>query len=177
MPCGADLADARAAEIGAVDGHDGGAFGAAVAFERADAEAFLEGRGKAVREFFRAGHHDAEAAEIARGAAAQVELQEGGRGEQEGNGVFAHERADGTGVERVGMEHHTGAEHGGQRKCAGEPERMEERQDAQDAVVAVERKDLRELLDVGADVAVRKHDALGLARAAAGKDDGRKAVQ
>ena len=92
---GADLTEAGGAVIVGVDADGGGAFGAAVAFEGADAEVFFKGEGEAVGEFFGAGHDEAEAAEIGGGAAAQIDLEEGGGGEEEGDGVFADEDADG----------------------------------------------------------------------------------
>ena len=55
---GADLTETRGAEIVRVDRHGGRAFGAAVAFERADAELLLEGLRHAVGKFLRAGHDE-----------------------------------------------------------------------------------------------------------------------
>jgi len=56
------------------------------------------------------------------------------------------------------------------------PKEWKKRKDAEDLVMAVQHEDLRDLLDVGADVVVGEHDALGVAGAAAGKDDGGEVV-
>ena len=119
---GADLLEPGGAEIRRVHRHHRRAFGAAVTFERADAEMFLERRGQPVGQFFRAGHHQAQAAEIRRRAAAQVELQKRRRGQQEGDLVLADERADGLRVERIRMINHAHAKHRRQTERAGETE-------------------------------------------------------
>src|SRR5580658_3984448 len=65
----------------------------------------------------------------------------------------------------------------------GEPQRhreaegMEERQDAEEHVAAIELHRLRHLLDIRNDIEVREHYAFGLARAAAGENDGREIVE
>ena len=155
----------------------GAAFGAAVAFERADAELLLERGGQPLGQLLGGGRHHAQAAEILRRAAAHVELQEGRRRQQERQRVLADQRADGFGFERIGMIHHPRPQHRRQAKRAGEAERVEERQDAHKAVRAVQAEDLFELLDVRADVVVAQHHAFRLARAAAGEDDRRQVVQ
>ncbi len=137
---------------------------------------FLERDGEAVRQFFRAGHHEPQAAEIVRRTAAQVELQERRRGQQERDLMPAHERADGFRVERICVIHHARAQHGGQAQRAGEAERMEKRQDAQHAIARRQAEHLLHLLDVGTDVVMREHHALGFARAAAGEDHGGEIV-
>ena len=48
---------------------------------------------------------------------------------------------------------------------------MEERQDAENAVVGVEMKDLFELFDVGSQIEVRKNDAFGFSGGTTGEDD------
>ena len=63
---GADLTEACGAEIVRVDGDGGRALGAAVAFQRADAELVLERLRDAFRQFLRAGHDELQAAEILR---------------------------------------------------------------------------------------------------------------
>ena len=137
----------------------------------------LERGGQPLGQLLGGRHHHAQAAEILRRAAAHVELQEGRRRQQERQGVLADERADGFGVERVGMVDHPHAQHRRQAERAREAEGMEERQHAHKAVVAVQAEDLFELLDVRADVVVAEHHALRLAGAAAGEDDGRQVVQ
>ncbi len=174
---GADLAEAGGAEVVRVDRHRRRAFGAAVAFERAEAELLLERGGQPLGQLLRRRHHHAQAAEILRRAAAHVELQERRRRQQERQGVLADQRADGFGIERVGMVRHPHAQHRRQAKRAREAEGMEERQDAHEAVASVQAEDLFELLDVRADVVVAEHHALGIARAAAGEDDRRQIVQ
>ena len=137
----------------------------------------LERRGEPVGQFFRGGHHEPQAAEIPRRAAAQIDLQERRRRQQIGHGMMLHERADGFGVERIRMKHHADAERRGQPERAGETERMKKRQDAQEPVVAVQIKHLIHLFNVRADVVMREHHALRLAGAAAGKNHGGQSVQ
>jgi len=91
---GADLAEARRAKIVVLTVSAGGAFRAAVGFDRAKAEFFLEGRGDAVGNFSPA-RARTEAAEIVGIARAQIELKERGRGEEIGDGVLRDERPDG----------------------------------------------------------------------------------
>ena len=62
--------------------------------------------------------------------------------------MLADERADGFGIERVGMVRHPDPEHRRQAQRAHETEGMEEWQDANKAVRAVQTEDLFELLDV-----------------------------
>ena len=56
--------------------------------------------------------------------------------------MLADERANGFGFERVGMIYHPRPQHRRQAKRAGEAEAMEERQDADKAVRAVQAEDL-----------------------------------
>ena len=116
---------------------------------------FLESRGQPVGQFFRPGHHQTQAAEIRRRTAAQVDLQERRRRQQEGHRIIPHQRPDGPGIERVRMKHHADAEGRRQTERAGETERMEKRQDAQDAVLFVQAEHLFHLRNVRADVVMR----------------------
>ena len=174
---GADLPEARGAEVVCVDRHGRRAFGAAITFQRADAETFLKCRSQPVGQFFRCRHHHAQAAEILRRTAAQVKLQERRRGEQKGNLMLAHQRPDAFGIERIRMINHAHAQHRRQTERAGESERMEERQDAQETIPVIQSENLFELLDVRADVVVAQHHAFWLAGAAAGKNHRGQIVQ
>src|SRR5437879_7660108 len=89
---GADLAKPSGTEIVSVDRHRGPTFSAAVGFEGANAKAFLKGRSEAFGQFFGAGHHDAQAAEVFRRTRPQVELQERRRGQQKSDAITADER-------------------------------------------------------------------------------------
>jgi len=173
----ADLVKAGGAVIPGVHGHGGRAFGAAVAFEGPDAKAFLKRGGEALGQFFGAGDDEPQAAEILRRGAAQVDLQERRGGEHHGGPVLAHGRAHAPGIQRVRIKNDAGAQHHRQAERDGEAEGMEEGQDAQQPLRFVEGDDLAALLDVGEKVELREHHALGLAGAAAGKDDGRQSVQ
>ena len=104
-------------------------------------------------------------------AAAHVGLQERGRSDEERDLVLLNQRADDLRVEWIGVEDHADALHRGQPKPGGESEGMKEGQDAENLVAAAEHEDLADLADVRHDVEVREHDALGIAGAAAGKDD------
>ena len=84
--------------------------------------------------------------------------------------MVCHERSNRSCIERIGVEDHAQSarqrQHEGSRKSEG----VEEGQDAEYPVVAVESEALVELRDVRNDIVVREHDALGIAGAAAGKD-------
>ena len=149
----------------------------AVTFERADAEVLLERVGEPFGQFFRAGDDELQAAEILRRHAAHVDLQKRRRGQQKRDGVFADERADGSGVERIRMKHHARAELRRQAERDGETERMEKRQDAEQPVVMREVQNVAELFEVREDVVMREHHALRLAGAAAGKNHGGQIVE
>ena len=166
-----DLAKTGRAKITRVHGDDGRTFRGAIAFERTDAEAVLECQRQTLRQFFRADHHVLQAAEILGRTAPRVRLQKCGRGHQERHAIVAHEFADGGEIERAGMVDHAHAQRRGQPQRHREAERMKERQHAQQAIVGVEHEHLPHLLDIGGDVVVREHHALGLARAAAGKNN------
>src|SRR5689334_12859433 len=99
----ANLSECGGAKVGGVHGDCGRTFRAAVAFVRPEAEVILERLRNAVGQFLRARHHETQASEIFRRAAARVSVQEGWRGEQHGYRVFADERADHPRIERVGM--------------------------------------------------------------------------
>ncbi len=174
---GTDLAHARCAEIAGVDRHRRRALGTAVAFERTDAEAVFKRRGQAAGKFLGAGHDVLQAAELFRRTAAQVHLEECRGCQQERDRVALDQLADPAPVERVGMIHHADAERCRQAERDGEPERVEERQDAEDLVVMGKRERLAHLLDVGHDVVLGQHHPFRLAGTAAGKDDRCQAVE
>src|SRR6266571_4585796 len=135
---GADLAKTGGAEVIGVHCHGGRALGAAVAFERTNAELFLERSRKAIRKLFRASHHDAQAAEIFRRTTAQVQLQESWRSQQEGDLVLADQRADAFGIEWIRIKNHAHPQRRRSTKRSGKTERMKEWQDTQQSVPASE---------------------------------------
>src|SRR5690242_9400454 len=151
------LAKRRGSEIDRVHGHNWRAFGAAVAFERTDAEVVLERDGDALRQFFRAGHYEAQAAEFFRSAATQIVVEKSGSREEHGHGMFVDERADYAGIQRIGMKDNPGAHRGRQAERGREAKGMKKRQDTHDAVFRLEEENLIELLDVRGDVVVREH--------------------
>src|SRR3984957_1121715 len=128
---GADLAEARRAEIARVDGDHGRTFRAAVALERADAEAFLKCKCKGFRQFFRAYYDELQAAEIFGQAATRVGLQKRGRRQEKRALITADQFAAGGEGQRSGMIAGADAEPGGKPERDGEAERMEEGQDAE----------------------------------------------
>ena len=130
-----------------------------------------------VRQFFRRRHDHAQAAEISRRTAAQIKLQERRRGQEKCHVVFADERPDAFGIERIRVIDHADAKDGGQTQRAGETKRMEERQDAEKTIAATQPKHLLQLLDVRANVVMAQHHPLGIARAAAGENHCGKVVQ
>ncbi len=135
------------------------------------------GIGQPLGQFFRADDDELQTAEILRRHAAHVKLQKRRRGQQDGDGVFADERADGPRVERIRMKHHARADFRRQTERDGEAERMEKRQDAEQPVAMRETQDVAELFEVREDVVMRQHHALRLAGAAAGKNHGGQIVQ
>ena len=132
----AHLAKTRRAKVARVHGDHGRAFRGAVAFERPDAEAVFECLRQTFRQFFRADHHELQAAEILGRAAPRIRLQKRRRGQQERDAVIADEFADGGQIERARMVDDADAEHGRQPQRHREAERVEEGQNAQQAIAA-----------------------------------------
>ena len=168
---GAHLAKSSRAKIGGVDRDCRRTFRTAVAFVRPDTKVIFKCLRDAFRQFFRARHHEAQAAKIFGRAAACVGVQESGGGEQHGHGIFADQRANHARIERVGMKDHADAGCRGEAKRAGKAKRMEKRENAQDAVAGVQHENLVELLDVGSDVVMRQDNTFGIAGRAAGKNN------
>src|SRR5690348_15594981 len=69
------------------------------------------------------------------------------------------------------MKHDANARCSGQAKRSGEPEGVEERENAHNAVVGMQEKHLTELLHVGSDIVMREDDAFGFAGRATGKNN------
>ncbi len=97
--------------------------------------------------------------------------------QQERDAILADQRADGPRFERAGMVHDSHSNGGGQTQRPGKTERMKERQNPENLVVASEHEDLIQLLDVGGDVVVREYDALRITGTAAGEDNGGDVVE
>ena len=169
---GSDLAESRSAKILAIHRDDRRALRAAVALERTDTELVLEGKGDALLKLLSADEHVLQRAEALGLAAAHVGLQKSGRGDEECDVVLLDKRADGLCVERIDVEDDSDALDCGQPEPGHETEGVKEGQDAKNLVTAIEHEHLVDLADIRHDVEVREHDALGIAGAAAGKDDG-----
>src|SRR5439155_20438423 len=75
------------------------------------------------------------------------------------------------------MEDDAKAQRGRRAERSSETERMEERQNPQHPVMAIETKDLVHLPDVRAEIVMGEQDAFRLAGAAAGEDDGGRLIQ
>ena len=86
---------------------------------------------RAFGQFFRADHHELQAAEVFGEAAARVRLQERGRREKKGDQVIADQLTDSGEIERAGVIGHADAEDGGKPQRYSEAEGMEERQHAE----------------------------------------------
>ncbi len=167
----ADLPKRRRAEIDGVHRHHRRTLRAAVSLERPDAEVILKRHRYALRQFFRARHHEAQAAEFLRRAAPQIRIQERGRRQEHGHRIFVDKRADHSRIQGIGMKHHAGTHRCGQAQSGREAEGMEKRQNPHDAIVRPQKEDLVELLDVRRNVVLRQHHALGLARRPAGENN------
>ena len=129
---------------------------------RPDAEAVFKGLRNAFRQFFRAGHHETQAAKIFRRAAARVSIQESRCGEQHGYRIFADQRADHARIERIRVKHDTDTGRRGQTERAGKAKGVEKRKNSQDAVVGVQHENLIELLDIRCNVVMREDHAFGI---------------
>jgi len=131
----------------------------------------------AIRQFLRPGHNEAQAAEFFGGATARVRIQESGRRQQHGHGIFVHQCSDDARIEWIGMEDHSDTRRGGKAKGARKTKGMEERQNAHDAIVGMQHENLAELRDVRSDVVMRQDHALGIAGRPAGKNNRRDVVK
>ncbi len=69
--------------------------------------------------------------------------------------MFADQRADNLRIQRAAVIHHPKPDRRRQTQRSHEAERVEERQDAHDAILAAEHHDLVDLIDVRAEVVVR----------------------
>ena len=168
---GSDLPEAGRAEVARIDRHHRRGFSRAVALHRSQPETILERRGQALRQFLRAGQDKLDTAKLFRRAGADVNLQECRCGQQKRYPVLAHQLADAAAIDRVWVIHRARAEQRRQPQRAGEAERVEKRQDAENPVIPIQRKRLANLLNVRDDVVVREHHALGCAGAAAREND------
>ncbi len=146
----ADLAKSGSAEVAAIDGNNGRALSAAVALEGTDAEGVFKCKCDALGELFCADENVLQAAEAFRRATPHVGLQKCWRGDEESDSVLLDQLTDHLGVERIGVIDDADAVGGRHPKRGHEAEGVEEGQDAEDLVSAVEHEDLRDLLDVGA---------------------------
>ena len=72
-----DLSKTRGAEIVRVYGNHGGAFRGAIPFQRPDPKLVVKSSREPLGQFFRAGHEQAQTAEIFRRTTTRVQLQEG----------------------------------------------------------------------------------------------------
>src|SRR5262245_27707885 len=174
---GSDLPEEGSAKVHRIDGNDGRAFGAAVAFERTNAKLIFERFGNLRGEFFRASNDIAKAAEIFGSAALSVSAQKSLRGDEQRDTVLADQRAYAAGIERTGMIDAADADGCGETERGSETEGVKEREDAEDAVVFMQHEDLVELFDVGGDVEVGEQNAFGVAGRAARKDNGGEIVE
>lgn len=141
-PLPADLPKTCRTEVVSADGHRGRTLGAAIPFERADSEFAFEGRREAFGQFLRSSQDDAQTAEVLRGAAVQVELEESGRGQQEGERIAAHEATGRRRIQRRGMVRHTQAQRSRETQGGRETEGVKKGQNTQHAVLPRQPEDL-----------------------------------
>src|ERR1700730_9811355 len=90
----ADLTKRGGPEIDGVDRYHRRAFRAAVTLQRTDAEVVFKGHRHALRQFFRSGHYEAQAAELFRSASPQVTIKKSRSCQQHCDGIFVDQRAD-----------------------------------------------------------------------------------
>ena len=69
------------------------------------------------------------------------------------------------------MIRHADAQHGGCAQRAGESERVEKWQDAQQPIIRGKSEDLSDLLDIGDNVVMREHHPFRITRTSAREDD------
>ena len=159
--------------IGLVHRDDGGSLSGAVAFEQFDVEATTYELAGFVAHTFGAADGVAEIAEFIACAGADVLVEEGVGGEQEGRAGFLHALRDQLGLQGRRMQDRAHAAEKGQESAGSEAEAMEGGQRAEEDVVETQRLgDMGEdLMDVGDDVAVGKDDAFRVAFGAGGEED------
>src|SRR5262249_49284184 len=170
----ANLAKTRSAEVAAIDCHNGRALSTTVTLQWTYAKKILECQGHAFRELFRANQDVLQAAKVFRRATAHVGLQECRSGYQECDSIPRNQFADGFCGERIGMEDNADPVDRGEPQGDGESKGVEERKDAKHFVVAIEHENLGHLANVGKNIVVGKHYALGVTSTAAGKNNCRQ---
>ena len=123
----------------------------------------------AVGKLVGSGDDQSQRAELCRGTAPGVDVQERRRGEQDGRPIPLDELADDSRFLGFDMadQPHSAARSQPKQQIA---ERVEERQDVEDAVVRVDVENLADGLDLGIDVEVGENRPLGVALAAAAED-------
>src|SRR5262249_29300071 len=139
-PFTAHLSKACGTEIVSVHRNSRRAFGATITFQGPDAELFLERKSQSLGKFLRAGHDNAQTAEVFSRAAAQIKLQESGCGQQECELILADQWANCSRIERIGIKHHAKSEHGRRAQRPGEAKRMEKWKHAQQTILARKTK-------------------------------------
>ncbi|OQA25608.1 MAG: hypothetical protein BWY59_01709 [Verrucomicrobia bacterium ADurb.Bin345] len=139
-------------------------FRRAVAFERADAELFLERVGHARLELLRADDDVAQRREVLGFRAPQVRQQERRCREKKRGAVLAHDLRDLRAIERVRMVGGRESAQQRQPQRAGEPERVKERERGADVVRRREPEHGADRFHVGQDVVMAQHHTLRRAR-------------
>src|SRR5271165_6415422 len=169
-PLRTHLSKTRRAEIAAVHGDNRRAFRAPVALQRADAEDVFKSDRDSFRQFLCANKNVLKRAKVLRGTAANVRLQKGWGGDEEGYLILADQLADNLRVQRVGVIDNADAIDGGKPQSRHESEGVKEGQNTKDFVPAIEHEHLGYLLNVRHNIRVGQHHALRIAGAAAGED-------
>ncbi len=165
------LVEAGCSEVTHIHCHDWRALRAAIALHGTNAKAFLKGRTQAVTEFLCTHHDITQAAKIFRVAAPHIPLQKCGCGQKNRGPEFCRQSANNTRVQRIGMINGPHACDQRQPKSSSKAEGVEEGQDAENAVPARDAENLGHPIQVRANIVVRQHHTLGIARTAAGEDD------
>ncbi len=160
-----------------ISGHDRRQLRGPVALDRQHAEPLLEGRRQVGRELFRAGKDDVQRTKIVGLAAPQIGPQKRGRGDQDRAAVLAAEGADLPRFQRRVMVNALGIERQHRPQRGRVAEGVEHRQHAQQGIAGRKWMMPSIPLQVGADVGIGQHHALGQAGRAGGEHDRRHVVR
>ncbi len=149
----------------------------AVPFQQVEAVLLPEGARNTWLQLLAAHDRIPQRGELLARAPADVGRIEGRRGHQQAGAVALHHLANRLGVGRVRMVGHAASAHQREPQRAGEPEDMKERQHTHDPLFRGHIENPRQRLDVGENIVVRQHHALGHAGASAGEDHRGEAVR
>ena len=152
------------------------AFGRSVTFEDAHAESPRPQVGGRFLDFFRAGEHVAQAAEIIRMRLARVAVEEGVRANHDGTVAVVENRRHRAVMQRRRINENVNATHEREQRADGQAEAVEQRHRVENPVIVLNVSDQQQLPNVRDQVRLGEFDPFGHAFRSAGEKDDRSVL-